>query len=383
MKKIIPKYGSLLLAGMALMNSANALTRYAFQVASTGAATTARIELCLSAGTSAPNSQSGCERFTVTGSTLQIRTTIPGKLYANLGIKVLSSGYTVQGGLPYNSATGYYVFSANNTADTTVTLASTTANATISISSPTQANQFMTVPSAGISPTDLILAITNDAGSEVNATNITVTDKTNCPNLSVTASTCASLGIGQTCNLTLSSNTPYVPCTISIKGTNTNTLTTTVAFQYLDGWVFEGNGTVGKVVRLSQFYNEWTVPSANVGANSATDGVANTNAIVGNPSCNQNSTRQAKCAAYQCRNIASNWYLPAKDELNQVYTQISVNGFGGFSTVDAYWSSTQYNGPDPTKNQTNDAWSQLFSTGQQAGEFKFQTSVLVRCVRSF
>ena len=280
-------------------------------------------------------------------------------------------------------------FSANNTADTTFTLASTTANATISISSPTQANQFMTVPSTGIPAVDLTLVITNDAASQVNAANITVTDITNCPNLSVTASACANLGIGQTCNLTLSSNTPYAPCTISIKGTNTNTVTTKVAFQYLNGWVFESNGTNGKVSAIndityisetSQPGQAWTSSNnSSVGGTDLDDGQANTNAIVGDASCSANNDA---CAAYRCINILPKWYLPSRNELQAVYEKLKSNQFGHFED-DTYWSSSEPSEPsDPPEDAKKYAWSFDFSTGFYTKTDKTY-SVRVRCVSTF
>ncbi len=40
-------------------------------------------------------------------------------------------------------------------------------------------------------------------------------------------------------------------------------------------------------------------------------------------------------------NDYSDWFLPAADELSQVYKNLKINGFGDF-TDDNYWSSSEY-----------------------------------------
>jgi len=65
------------------------------------------------------------------------------------------------------------------------------------------------------------------------------------------------------------------------------------------------------------------------------------------------------------------WYLPSKYELNLLYLQKTV--VGGFASS-GYWSSTE--------NDTNYAWLQYFSNGNQYGNLKFST-YSVRAVRAF
>ncbi len=67
----------------------------------------------------------------------------------------------------------------------------------------------------------------------------------------------------------------------------------------------------------------------------------------------------------------SDWYVPSKDELNELYVQQVV--IGGFVT-DYYWSSSQIN--------ADDAWAQYFITGNQLGPDK-NTPLRVRVVRAF
>ena len=214
----------------------------------------------------------------------------------------------------------------------------------ISITGPSQQNRVISTD--GFTALDLI--ITNDSNSIINAHNITVSDKTSCPNLSVDHSSCISVAPGNSCQLALTTTTPYAPCNITISGTNTgNSPTTLVAFSHLGGLVFQKSGTNGKVVidAGSEFTSEWTYPSkAGIsGASSDDDGVSNTNAIVANSAC---TNRTGNCAAHRCRSISSDWYLPAKNELQAVIFALCPGSvypcdFGSFANT-SYWSSTQW-----------------------------------------
>ncbi|ARV07156.1 hypothetical protein BTO04_10860 [Polaribacter sp. SA4-10] len=98
------------------------------------------------------------------------------------------------------------------------------------------------------------------------------------------------------------------------------------------------------------------------------DGVSNTNAIL-----NDCPTAPAALAA---RSLGAQWFLPSVKDLNQMYinktTLEGVSGFSAFSNY--YWSSTEYD--------TNSAWIQNFSAGNQANYYKYYT-VNVRAVRAF
>jgi hypothetical protein len=117
--------------------------------------------------------------------------------------------------------------------------------------------------------------------------------------------------------------------------------------------------------------HQWkTSNSATAGTDSATDGVANTNAMIA-----------AGAAAHPAGNAcdtkapAGTWYVPAKDELNLVWTNrvainLSSNGFNTSGTK--YWSSQQY---------SNNAYSQRFNDGSQTTLNGKTQSYLIRCVR--
>jgi hypothetical protein len=69
----------------------------------------------------------------------------------------------------------------------------------------------------------------------------------------------------------------------------------------------------------------------------------------------------------------TDWFLPSKDELNQLYQNLKLNNFGGFAS-NFYWSSTEY------FNVV--AWTQDFYNGLQSYDNKGNT-YRVRAVRAF
>jgi len=84
-------------------------------------------------------------------------------------------------------------------------------------------------------------------------------------------------------------------------------------------------------------------------------------------------------AARRCARLNVNghndWFLPSKDELNLMYRNLKLKGFGGFDKG-WYWSSSQ----DP--NFPNDAWHQRFNDGDQDSDYKVN-DYSVRAVRAF
>jgi len=67
----------------------------------------------------------------------------------------------------------------------------------------------------------------------------------------------------------------------------------------------------------------------------------------------------------------TDWFLPSKDELNELYLQQGV--VGGFANG-GYWSSSE--------NNASGAWNQYFSNGNQNYNNKKYTR-RVRAVRGF
>ena len=94
--------------------------------------------------------------------------------------------------------------------------------------------------------------------------------------------------------------------------------------------------------------------------------------------CDQEGIAAQHCYEYEGGGWVS-WWLPSKDELNEMYSAIGPNSplgnVGGFADGgDSYWSSTEVD------NRT--AWLQRFDDGTQAPFYK-TASVNVRAVRAF
>ena len=85
----------------------------------------------------------------------------------------------------------------------------------------------------------------------------------------------------------------------------------------------------------------------------------------------------ATSAAVYCSELTSgsksDWFLPSKDELNEMYENLHALEIGGF-TPGAYWTSSEFD--------NNEAWYQTFLDGGQFETTKLSTP-LVRPARSF
>jgi hypothetical protein len=107
------------------------------------------------------------------------------------------------------------------------------------------------------------------------------------------------------------------------------------------------------------------------GATSLTDGSVNTDLII---SVNGTSSEYAArtCRDFRGRGF-TDWYLPAKDELNMMYQLKGViKNFGN----NIYWSSSQY--------AVGEIWVQDFETGQQhLDNASDGAGVAVRAIRAY
>jgi hypothetical protein len=155
------------------------------------------------------------------------------------------------------------------------------------------------------------------------------------------------------------------------------------------GIVFE-SGTKVKIVHLSeQSYLEWCLYTANGfncnPATSTSDGSGNWQIICDTVS---DETTDGNYPAFEYVNgLGSGWYLPAKDELNAVYTNMADINAALIKLIDAevsatllgtnwYWSSSS------DSNHSNFAWSHNFFNGFQNYNYKDSISS-VRAVRAF
>jgi hypothetical protein len=153
----------------------------------------------------------------------------------------------------------------------------------------------------------------------------------------------------------------------------------------------------------------WTTPSdvgtfrwaesdqVSTDATSTSDGEVNTNRLASlNFSAafeNQVATVLAMAAttypaAIQCANLNaygySDWYLPAKDELNVLF--LNRTAIGNFDSSgdwprSYYWSSTESTYLSLSQGVRTSAWGQMFSGGSQEYRNKESTGVSVRCIR--
>ena len=104
-------------------------------------------------------------------------------------------------------------------------------------------------------------------------------------------------------------------------------------------------------------------------------GESNTTTLAATDADSVTAGTQDHVAAVYCNDLSqdgnTDWYLPAKDELNVMYA--GKTAIGNFDTGGTYyWSSTEFNG--------SYAWSQRFSDGPQNGSNKNLTYA-VRCAR--
>jgi len=185
-------------------------------------------------------------------------------------------------------------------------------------------------------------------------------------------------------NLTgLSANTlyyirAYATNSVGISYGNQISFTTlpnfTIGLAYGGGIIFyiDGTGQHGLIAALNdQSINaQWGCYGTLIGGTSTAIGTgqANTTAIV-------NGCNTTGIAARICDDLIlngySDWFLPSKDELNQMYLQKTI--IGGFAS-DLYLSSSEVD--------NNFAWSQRLSDGYHNTSSKFTPSY-VRAVRAF
>ena len=148
--------------------------------------------------------------------------------------------------------------------------------------------------------------------------------------------------------------------------------TVSIGDNYQGGIVFylDGNGGGLIAAPTDQGQAEWGCYGTTIsGADGTAIGTGAQNTIDIEAGCTTAGT-----AADICANLTlggySDWFLPSKDELNEMYQNKST--IGGFAN-NIYWSSTEYN---------NGAWLQYFFNGIQNVDGKFYPNA-VRAIRAF
>jgi hypothetical protein len=127
---------------------------------------------------------------------------------------------------------------------------------------------------------------------------------------------------------------------------------------------------------------QWTLPAfqstlIGSGAQSFSDGLGNTNAIIAQTTVVAANTYAAGLARLHSGGGYNDWYLPSNWELNMCYNSASivnkVLGTVSFTGSTYYWSSTE--------NSNSSAWNFYFGSGDANYNFKNFT-LYVRAVRT-
>ena len=160
---------------------------------------------------------------------------------------------------------------------------------------------------------------------------------------------------------------------------NNNNSTLAIGDTHQGGIIFylDGNGGGLIAAPTDQGMAEWGCNGITIsGADGITIGTGAQNTSDIEADCTTSGT-----AADICANLSlggySDWYLPSKDELNEMYLNIangSLLGNVGGLNFSYYWSSTEID--------SNDVWVQFFQTLYQSNHTKNST-YYVRAVRAF
>jgi hypothetical protein len=162
--------------------------------------------------------------------------------------------------------------------------------------------------------------------------------------------------------------------TLAIPGVSCYSQPVNIGGKYGGGIIFyiDGTGQHGLIAAASDQSSatQWGCYGNAVGGTHGAigNGKPNTTGIV-------NSCSEEGNAAFICRNLAlndfSDWFLPSKSELDQMFLKKAV--IGGFADNE-YWSSTEYD--------IYTAWIQDFTNGKQERSAK-KNSKNVRAIRAF
>lgn len=291
----------------------------------------------------------------------------------------------------------------SNTENVSIHFVNAGGNNTLSIVSPIVSERIIPIDNGGT------LAITMINNGPSAATNVALGAVADCPAVTSVGNTCgSSLAVGGTCQITLQSATPYVPCSITITGSNTVPLTAFVAFEKTSYGAFTPNTPIKALIyyvsgSTAYMLTErdpagagnalapWWNGSANsyLGASSLTNGATNTSTIL---SAWSNSVQDIAAAVCQNQPLDSTWYLPALCQLSgdttscvpaseNVQTNLFNNGFmpelkNGANGTGLFWTSTEV--------AVNTAWAQNFKTDSTTGSATDKNSSYgVRCSKTF
>ncbi|MDR1868671.1 MAG: DUF1566 domain-containing protein [Treponema sp.] len=113
--------------------------------------------------------------------------------------------------------------------------------------------------------------------------------------------------------------------------------------------------------------------STNIAGTATEIGTGRKNTALILATLNTNAPAAKACDDYS-NGGKTDWFLPSKDELNQLY--VNKTSVGNISEITSYWSSSQYS--------NNQAWHQRFSDGYLDELYNGKNSwISVRAVRAF
>jgi hypothetical protein len=118
---------------------------------------------------------------------------------------------------------------------------------------------------------------------------------------------------------------------------------------------FNGNGFVAAPTNQGSSLQWGCYGTPINGADSTAIGYGEQNTVDIDAGCPTSNIAADICINLELNNY-STWFLPSKDELNLIYTNLVLKGFGGFSSS-VYWCSSEFS--------NNNAWEQNFSDGSQ------------------
>jgi hypothetical protein len=187
-----------------------------------------------------------------------------------------------------------------------------------------------------------------------------------------------------TSDATLQERLDYGETPYQIYSTDQSLLEDLYGLTYQGGLIFYldiNNGTGMIAAPTDQGTAQWGCYGTYIGnASNPSIGAGNQNTNFITDICNETGIAAEICTSLNLNNY-DNWYLPSKDELNLMYANLHLNGFGNFENG-WYWSSTD--------GETNGdaAWVQSFRNGQDGSQATYDIGMKtfnnhIRAVRSF
>ena len=177
------------------------------------------------------------------------------------------------------------------------------------------------------------------------------------------------------CTDSLASN--YNPLATIDDGSCTFPSSLTIGDTYEGGIVFWLDGNGGGLIAAPSDQSTGSLwgcyGTLIAGADGTSIGTGAQNTIDIEAGCTTSGTSADICANLTLGGY-SDWFLPSKDELNEMYINLHQQSLGNFSSFVHYWSSTE--------NGNNNAWVQSFGSGINYSAYKNSPDVL-RAVRAF